>query len=83
MNKNQVIKELQNKQKYIGLNYYTFANECENPNLRVDFLTFAREESDIIGWLNYELNEADIVPKQYAPKEQVTESYNKYSEMQQ
>lgn len=79
MNKNQSIKEFQNNQKYIGSNYYTFANECENPNLRIDFLTFAREESEIIGWLNYELDKKDIPPKEYAKEDMVKNAYQKYS----
>lgn len=79
MDKNQSIKELQNNQKHIGLNYYTFAGECENPNLRMDFLTFAREESEIIDWLNYELDEKNKPKKQYAPEEAVSAVYQKYS----
>ncbi|MGM9552620.1 MAG: hypothetical protein ACI3XA_10240 [Clostridia bacterium] len=80
MDKNQSIKEFQNNQKHIGSNYYSFANECENPNLRIDFLAFAREESDIITWLNYELDEGEVPPKNYAPELQVKEAYTKYSQ---
>lgn len=80
MDKNLLIKGFQNNQKHIGLNYYNFANECENPNLRTDFLTFAREESDIISWLNYELDQNNLPQKQYAPQNQVTDAYEKYSQ---
>lgn len=79
MEKTQIIKELQASQKQIGTKYYNHAHECTNPNLKIDFLSIAREESDIIGWLNYELPPADIPPVQYAPEEQVKEAYQKYS----
>lgn len=57
MDKNQSIKDFQLNQKHIGQNYYNFSTECANPNLRNDFLSFAREESDIITWLDYEYDE--------------------------
>ncbi|MBQ8002732.1 MAG: hypothetical protein IJ297_04750 [Clostridia bacterium] len=79
MDKTLIIKELQNSQKQIGTKYYNHAHECVNPNLKIDFLSIAREESDIIGWLNYELDPGDLPPTQYAPEEQVSEAYLKYS----
>lgn len=79
MDKNIMVKELQNSQKHIGSNYYNHANECANPNLKIDFLSIAREESDIIGWLNYELDPSDMPKTQYAPEEQVSMTYQKYS----
>lgn len=80
MEKTQIIKELQNSQKQIGTKYYNHAHECVNPNLKIDFLSIAREESDIIGWLNYELDPSSIPPTQYAPEDQVMEAYQKYSQ---
>ncbi len=79
MDKTQIIKELQNSQKQIGTKYYNHAHECVNPNLKIDFLSIAREESDIIGWLNYEFDSADIPLREYAPEEQVKAAYEKYS----
>lgn len=79
MNKNQAIKDFQRNQKQIGTNYYTFANECENPNLKGDFLTFSREESDIVDWLSYELDEGALPSRQHASAAEVSEAYKKYS----
>lgn len=79
MEKKQIIKELQNCQKQIGTKYYNNAHECVNPNLKIDFLSIAREECDIIDWLNYELDSKDLPPTQYAPEDQVKEAYEKYS----
>ncbi len=79
MDKLQIVKELQSSQKQIGTKYYNHAHECVNPNLKIDFLAIAREESDIIGWLNYELPEKDLPPTQYAPEEQVRDAYQKFS----
>ncbi len=79
MEKTLIIKELQNSQKQIGTKYYNHAHECVNPNLKIDFLSIAREESDIIGWLNYELDSSDIPPTNYAPENQVKDAYEKYS----
>ncbi len=80
MDKTQIIKELQNSQKQIGTKYYNHAHECTNPNLKIDFLSIAREESDIIGWLNYELDPSSIPQTHYAPEDQVMEAYQKYSQ---
>ncbi len=81
MDKITMIKELQTSQKQIGMNSYNHANECVNPNLKIDFLSIAREESDIIGWLNYEIDQKDIPPREYPPKEELTKAYNKYAEI--
>ena len=79
MDKNQSLKEFQSQQKHIGTNYYTLANECVNPNLRIDFLAFAREESDIITWLEYEFDEDSKPPVDYVTKSQKEEAYSAYS----
>ncbi len=79
MEKVEIIKELQNSQKQIGTKYYSHAGECSNPNLRIDFLSIAREECDIIDWLNYELDPGDVPQIQYAPEEQVSMAYQKFS----
>lgn len=80
MDKTLIIKELQNSQKHIGTGYYNNAHDFTNPNLKIDFLSIAREESDIIGWLNYELDPACIPSVQYPDQQQVSETYQKYSE---
>ncbi len=79
MDKNQTIKDFQSQQKHIGTSYYTFANECANPNLRIDFLAFAREESDIISWLDYEYDEGKKPEYDYVTKEQKELAYNSYN----
>ena len=79
MDKTLIIKELQSSQKQIGTKYYNHAHECTNPNLKIDFLSIAREESDIIGWLNYELSPSDIPPTEYAPESQVKDAYKRFS----
>ena len=79
MDKTLIIKELQSSQKQIGTKYYNTAHECTNPNLKIDFLSIAREESDIIGWLNYELSSEDTPSAPYPAEEQVKDAYQKYS----
>lgn len=81
MEKTIVIKELQNLQKYNGSEYYASASECTNPNLRIDFLSIAREESDIIGWLNYEIDESELPSRIDPDEESVREVYQKYSSL--
>lgn len=80
MDKNQTIKDFQLNQKHIGENYYTFANECVNPNLRIDFLAFAREESEIITWLDYEFDEDAKPIPDYVTKEQKEDAYSAYKQ---
>lgn len=80
MEKTNIIKDLQSCQKHIGSCYYSAAAISNNPNLKMDLLSFAREELDIVGWLNYELDEKDIAPTQYASESQVKDAYQKYSQ---
>ncbi len=80
MDKTNIIKDFQSCQKHIGSCYYSAAADCTNPNLKMDLLSFAREELDIVGWLNYEFDEKDIVPTQYASESQVKDAYQKYSQ---
>ena len=80
MDKTLIVKELQSSQKQIGTKYYNHAHDCTNPNLKIDFLSIAREESDIIGWLNYELDPSQIPSVEYPNEETVKNAYNKYCE---
>lgn len=80
MDKTLIVKELQSSQKQIGTKYYNHAHDCTNPNLKIDFLSIAREESDIIGWLNYELDSSEIPAIQYPTEEALKNAYNKYCE---
>ncbi len=79
MNKTDLIHELQTLQKHSGCEYYNHASECTNPNLRIDFLAIAREECDIIDWLNYETDKSLASPITYPDEECVANAYRKYS----
>lgn len=78
MDKNTILKDFQSKQRHIGSSYYTFASYCTNPNLRNDFLSFAREESNIIDWLSYEFDQNGENPT-CAPCELISAAYQKFS----
>lgn len=79
MNKTDLIHELQSLQKHSACEYFSHASECTNPNLRIDFLSIAREESDIITWLNYEIEESLLPPIIEPDKDLVSNVYQKYS----
>lgn len=78
-NKNNAIRDFQLQQRHIGTNYYNFANDCSNPNLRNDFLSFAREESNIIDWLKYEYDENSRPEQSYISQAQRKSAYELYN----
>ncbi len=66
-------------QKLIGRNYYIFSDECVNPNLKMDFLSIAREESDITSQLFSEMETRGWVKTDPADMTKLSEAYRKFS----
>ncbi len=66
-------------QKLIGRNYYIFSDECVNPNLKMDFLSIAREESDITSQLFVEMETRGWVKTDPADMNKLSQAYQKFS----
>ncbi len=66
-------------QKLIGRNYYIFSDECVNPNLKMDFLSIAREESDITSQLFVEMETRGWAKTDPADMNKLNQAYQKFS----
>ena len=66
-------------QKLVGRNYYIFSDECVNPNLKMDFLSIAREESDITSQLFKEMETRGWVKTDPADMNKLSQAYQKFS----
>lgn len=66
-------------QKLVGRNYYIYSDECVNPNLKMDFLSIAREESDITSQLFSEMENRGWVKTDPADMNKLNQAYQKFS----
>ena len=66
-------------QKLIGSGYNTFANECANPQLRMDFLNILKEEHDIQADLFSEMQKRGWYTVKAADQNDVTQAKQKYN----
>lgn len=78
MNDKEMMNDSIASQKLIGRNYHIWSDECVNQNLKQDFLTISKEESDITGQIFSEMEARGWVTTDPADPTKVTQSYQKF-----
>lgn len=80
MNDKEIVNDSLASQKLIGGAYFTYSNECVNPNLKRDFLSISKEESDIGGQLFSEMQQRGWVSVEAADEYKVSQTKQKFQQ---
>lgn len=79
MGDKEVLGDMLSSQKFATSNYNTYAGECQNTQLRDEFLNILKEEHCIQSELFNEMQSRGWYQVKQAPQNEVTTVYNKFS----